>query len=55
MRQNTHVVELYSMLENSGKQLTYYTSGVGSYVAGADFLTRCKQKIVYGIDVAFAL
>ena len=32
------------MLENSERQLTYYTSGVGSYVAGARALNRVMQK-----------
>ena len=54
--QNTHVVELYSRLVADGKtQLTYYDSGIGTYVAKSNFFVRLKQKIDNTLDMALAL
>ena len=52
--QNTHVVELYSRLEKNEKQLTYYNSGIGTYVQQSWSLPRLWQVIDHGIDMAIA-
>ncbi|KIP01096.1 hypothetical protein PHLGIDRAFT_123673 [Phlebiopsis gigantea 11061_1 CR5-6] len=52
---NTNVVELYSRLEKSDKQLTYYDSGIGTFVEDPNFFTRVKQKLEHGIDMAIAI
>ena len=53
--QNTHVVELYRRLEKSERQLTYYDSGIGTFVKESNWLGRLKQNIVHGLDMAVAL
>ncbi|KIP01126.1 hypothetical protein PHLGIDRAFT_58387, partial [Phlebiopsis gigantea 11061_1 CR5-6] len=52
---NTHVVELYSRLVADETQLTYYDSGIGTYVAKSNFFVRMKQKIDNTLDMAMAL
>ena len=56
MAQNSNVVELYSRLTKSEHQLTYYNSGIGTYVKGskirAAFDTRGVQ---YVADLMFAM
>jgi uncharacterized protein (DUF2235 family) len=52
--QNTNVVELYSRLEKSDKQLTYYDSGIGTYVKESASLRHLWQIIDYTIDMAIA-
>jgi hypothetical protein len=52
--QNTNVVELYTRLEKSDKQLTYYDSGIGTYVKGSKSLSYLWQVINYTIDMAIA-
>jgi uncharacterized protein (DUF2235 family) len=52
--QNTNVVELYSRLEKSDKQLTYYDSGIGTYVKESASLRYLRQVIDYTIDMAIA-
>jgi uncharacterized protein (DUF2235 family) len=52
--QNTNVVELYSRLEKSDKQLTYYDSGIGTYVKESASLRFLWQVIDYTIDMAIA-
>ena len=37
------------------RQLTYYDSGIGTFVEDANFFTRMKQKLEHGIDMAIAL
>ena len=51
----TNVVELYSRLEKDGKQLTYYTSGIGTYVKPSwTSLSYWIQLIDHSIDMAIA-
>jgi hypothetical protein len=52
--QNTNVVELYSRLEKSDRQLTYYDSGIGTYVKESKSLRYLWQMIDYTIDMAIA-
>ncbi|PPQ90219.1 hypothetical protein CVT25_001663 [Psilocybe cyanescens] len=54
---NTNVVELYSRLVKSDEQLTYYNSGIGTYVKDSESwfsYEAWKQSIRYGIDQVFA-
>ena len=46
---------MYSRLEKSDEQLTYYDSGIGTFVEHPNFFTRVKQKLEHGIDMAIAL
>jgi hypothetical protein len=52
--QNSNVVEFYSRLVKDKKQLTYYDSGIATYVKDSWSLSRAKQKTVNGIDMAVA-
>ena len=47
-------MELYSRLVADEKQLTYYDSGIGTYVAESNFFVKMKQKIDHTIDMAIA-
>ncbi|KAI0052938.1 hypothetical protein FA95DRAFT_1601309 [Auriscalpium vulgare] len=52
---NTNVVELYSRLENDDGQLTYYNSGIGTFVKESRTSPAYwKQVISHGIDTAIA-
>ncbi|PPQ84948.1 hypothetical protein CVT25_004461 [Psilocybe cyanescens] len=56
-KHNTNVVELYSRLVKSDEQLTYYNSGIGTYVKDSESwlsYEAWKQSIRHGIDQAFA-
>ncbi|KIP08191.1 hypothetical protein PHLGIDRAFT_69663 [Phlebiopsis gigantea 11061_1 CR5-6] len=52
--QNTNVVELYSRLDKNKRQLTYYNSGIGTYVRDSNWLGLMKQALVHGWDMAVA-
>ncbi|KIP01203.1 hypothetical protein PHLGIDRAFT_38869, partial [Phlebiopsis gigantea 11061_1 CR5-6] len=52
---NTHVVELYSRLVADETQLTYYNSGIGTYVAESNPFVRGMQWIENTLDMAIAL
>ncbi|KIP03890.1 hypothetical protein PHLGIDRAFT_76886 [Phlebiopsis gigantea 11061_1 CR5-6] len=47
---NTHVLELYRRLVADETQLTYYDSGIGTYVPSSNRITRMKQ----GLENTFA-
>ena len=47
-------MELYSRLVANDKQLTYYDSGIGTYVAESNIFVKMKQKIDHTIDMAIA-
>ncbi|KAJ7206048.1 hypothetical protein GGX14DRAFT_367632 [Mycena pura] len=54
---NSNVVELYSRLVKDKHQLTYYNSGIGTYVKDSNSwfpFRRWRQNIVHGIDMAVA-
>ncbi|KAI0039158.1 hypothetical protein FA95DRAFT_1612793 [Auriscalpium vulgare] len=52
---NTNVVELYSRLDNDDGQLTYYNSGIGTFVKESRTSPAYwKQVISHGIDTAIA-
>ncbi|KAI0052928.1 hypothetical protein FA95DRAFT_1601303 [Auriscalpium vulgare] len=52
---NTNVVELYSRVEDDGEQLTYYNSGIGTFVKESWYSPAYwKQVISNGIDTAIA-
>ncbi|KAI0047583.1 WD40 repeat-like protein [Auriscalpium vulgare] len=52
---NTNVVELYSRLANDAEQLTYYNSGIGTFVKESRTSPAFwKQTINHGIDTAIA-
>ncbi|KIJ47266.1 hypothetical protein M422DRAFT_164201 [Sphaerobolus stellatus SS14] len=54
---NTNVVELYSRLEKDDRQLTYYNSGIGTYVkdSGSWFsLAAWKQAFNHSVDMMIA-
>ena len=53
--QNTHVVELYSRLVADDDQLTYYNSGIATYVAESGIFAKAKQKVEHWIDLAIAM
>ena len=53
--QNTHVVELYSRLVANEDQLTYYDSGIGTYVAEESIFVRAKQWVENALDMAIAM
>ena len=38
--QSSHVVEFYSRIEKSGDQLSYYTSGIGTFVKPSSVARR---------------
>ena len=52
--QNTNVVELYKRLQKNEKQLTYYDSGIGTYVEESFSIRAALQFIYYAIDMAIA-
>ena len=53
--QNTNVVELYKRLQKDDDQLTYYDSGIGTYVKEGSFNFRAvRQWLDYTIDMAIA-
>ena len=52
--QNTNVVELYSRLEKNKTQLTYYDSGIGTYVKESNVWRRVKQSVAHTWDMAVA-
>jgi hypothetical protein len=53
--QNTNVVELYSRLIKDEKQLTYYNSGIGTFVKGSwKSPAYWGQVINHTIDMAIA-
>ncbi|KAG9094006.1 hypothetical protein FRC06_011276, partial [Ceratobasidium sp. 370] len=52
---NTNVIELYSHIEKSDTQLTYYNSGIGTYAKPSmRSWSYLKQVINNGIDLAIA-
>ncbi|KAI0047587.1 WD40 repeat-like protein [Auriscalpium vulgare] len=52
---NTNVVELYSRLEKDVEQLTYYDSGIGTYVRDSKWSPGYwKQAASHAIDMAIA-
>ena len=53
--QNTNVVELYKRLQKDDDQLTYYDSGIGTYVKEGSFtLSAIRQWFDFTIDMAIA-
>ena len=53
--QNTNIVELYSRLIKSSDQLTYYNSGIGTYVKPSrTSLSYWIQLFNYSVDMAIA-
>lgn len=53
--QNTNVVELYNHLAKNDKQLTYYSSGIGTYAQPSfKLLSYWKQVINHKLDQAIA-
>ena len=53
--QNTNVVELYKRLQKDETQLTYYDSGIGTYVKEGSVTSRAiLQWLDYTIDMAIA-
>ncbi|KAI0052968.1 WD40 repeat-like protein [Auriscalpium vulgare] len=54
-KKNTNVVELYSRLEKDAEQLTYYDSGIGTYVKDSKWSpSYWKQVASHTIDMAIA-
>ncbi|KIP02123.1 hypothetical protein PHLGIDRAFT_122743 [Phlebiopsis gigantea 11061_1 CR5-6] len=51
---NTHVVELYSRLEKNDKQLTYYDSGIGTFVKPSNWIGWLIQLIIHIWDMMVA-
>jgi hypothetical protein len=57
LAQNSNVVELYSRLVKSNKQMTYYNSGIGTFVKDSkSWLSygAWKQSFNHGLDMAIA-
>ena len=52
--QNTHVVELYSRLEKNEEQLTYYDSGIGTFVKPSNRIARFIQFAIHTWDMMVA-
>ena len=52
--QNTNVVELYKRLQKNENQLTYYDSGIGTYVEESFSIRAALQFFDYTIDMAIA-
>ena len=52
---NTNVVELYSRLVADETQLTYYDSGIGTYVAESNPFIRAWQWVINTLDMAIAM
>ncbi|KAL0960508.1 hypothetical protein HGRIS_005546 [Hohenbuehelia grisea] len=54
-KKNTNIVELYSNLEKTQTQLTYYNSGIGTYAKPAYFsLSYAVQRIDHTVDMMIA-
>ncbi|KAL0959578.1 hypothetical protein HGRIS_011288 [Hohenbuehelia grisea] len=51
---NTNIVELYGSLDKSDKQLTYYNSGIGTYVKESWWLKAALQQADHTIDMMIA-
>lgn len=51
---NTNIVELYSRLVKDDTQLTYYNSGIGTYVPDSSSLSSFTQYLSHQWDKAFA-
>ncbi|KIP01358.1 hypothetical protein PHLGIDRAFT_58717, partial [Phlebiopsis gigantea 11061_1 CR5-6] len=51
---NTHVVELYSRLEKNDEQLTYYNSGIGTFVKHSNWIGWLIQLIIHIWDMMVA-
>ena len=47
--------QLYSRLVADETQLTYYDSGIGTYVAESNPITRVIQWVENTLDMAFAM
>ncbi|EJD54254.1 WD40 repeat-like protein [Auricularia subglabra TFB-10046 SS5] len=55
-KKNTNVVELYSRLEKSDGQLTFYNSGIGTYAEPSwRSWSYYRQVLAHKLDLAFAL
>ena len=57
LAQNSNVVELYSRLKKNKHQITYYNSGIGTYVKDSkSWLSwdAWKQSFRHGLDMAIA-
>ena len=53
---NSNVVELFSRLvKDEGDQLTYYDSGIGTYVKPSAWLSLAWQSLYNFLDMAIAL
>ncbi|KIP03889.1 hypothetical protein PHLGIDRAFT_218517 [Phlebiopsis gigantea 11061_1 CR5-6] len=52
---NTHVLELYRRLVADKTQLTYYDSGIGTYVPSSNGIVRAKQKLESYVAQGIAL
>ena len=53
--QNSNVVEFYSRVIKDENQLTYYDSGIGTYVKPSAKFDRIWQKLYNFVDMAVAL
>ena len=53
--QNSNVVELYSRVVKDDNQLTYYDSGIGTYVKPSQRFSRMWQRLYNAVDMAIAL
>ncbi|CAE6424237.1 unnamed protein product [Rhizoctonia solani] len=52
---NTNVIEMYSCIKKDDSQLTYYNSGIGTYVKPSWYSwSYIKQSMYYTIDLAIA-
>ena len=56
LAQNSNVVELYSRLIKDKKQLTYYNSGIGTYMKGSRARMACDTRFLLHLaDLFFAM
>jgi hypothetical protein len=53
--QSSHVVEFYSRIAKSGDQLSYYTSGVGTFVKPSSHMRHMRMRIKNKWAAAVAL
>jgi uncharacterized protein (DUF2235 family) len=53
--QNSNVVGFYSRVIKDDNQLTYYDSGIGTYVKPSARFSRVWQKLYNFVDMAVAL
>ena len=53
--QNSNVVEFYSRVVKDDNQLTYYDSGIGTYVKPSQRFGRMWQRLYNMVDMAIAL